>query len=138
MACGHEDDVGRRDEGERDLAAGEDLIGERADGLTELHREHRALHAAEHRGHLAHHRGGVGPGRDEALRAARPRRASPSCLVMAAPMASPTPTAIGSTSSRHTGIVASTHSARLQARPTRPEWSRSVTASSQRLATSTA
>ena len=49
-----------------------------------------------------------------------------------------TPAATGSTRSVHTGIVASTHSARLHATPVRPGLVRSVTASSHMPATCTA
>jgi len=61
-----------------------------------------------------------------------------SCDPRAVVTASVTPAAIGSTRSVQTGIVASTHSAALQATPCRPGVVRSVTASSQSPATWTA
>ena len=68
--------VGAGDERERDLAAGEHLAGERAGALAELHREHRAVHAAQHRAGLVEHPRGQA-GQRPARRARRARRAGP-------------------------------------------------------------
>ena len=51
----HQYHGGRRHERQRDLAAGEHLAGERSGALAELHREHRAVHPAQHRAGLVEH-----------------------------------------------------------------------------------
>ena len=108
-------DVARQQHGHRggeqrqpDVGRAEHLAGERADGLADLEPEHRLAQPVDHVGDVEPE-----PLAAHLLADGRPRV-------------------------RHVGSVASTHSARLHARPAAPEGATSVTASSHSSATENA
>ena len=142
--AGQQGDEARLGEREAHLSRAHDLGGEGADGLAELGREHLAAEVRQHRGPLLRHRCGVearahhapSSGGSASPKASGPR--SPSCLWIAADVAFVTPSDTGSTRSNQRGMVASTHSARLNPVARQEGAPSAVTSSSHSTATATA